>query len=67
MKYHIHDYSDWKDIGAIDTFTYSGGAILQTRKCVVCGKRQLRRTNSVTSSVPSQVTGLLSTMLRGGK
>jgi len=57
---HIHDYDKWEDVGAVETILNSGGAMIQTRVCLTCGKRKYRKTNSVISSDTGVVARLMS-------
>lgn len=64
IKFHLlHDYGKWEDVEAIETSCFTGGAIIQTRVCKICNKRQLRKTNSVTSSGVGNVRAVLNAML----
>jgi hypothetical protein len=56
---HKHTWTKWIDIGAAETNFYQGGAIIQTSHCETCGKRRLRKTNSVTGSGVAQVYHML--------
>lgn len=59
----LHKYDKWITIAAIETKLHHGGAFLQTRECSICGMRQLRKTNSVTSSNISSIRVLLEKFL----
>lgn len=62
---HIHDWSRWEDVGSVATDFYHGGAIIQTCHCNKCGKRKIRKTNSVSSIELSSVARLLSILIKG--
>ena len=59
---HRHKWSRWEDVGVIATRCYGGGAIVQTRVCEKCGKRKLRKTNSVSATQANQVAQILLTL-----
>jgi hypothetical protein len=56
---HIHEWSPWHDIASIETSFHHGGSIIQTSHCLKCGKRKLRKTNSICSANVCEVSRVL--------
>lgn len=68
LNFHFHaKFSKWEDLEAVETLFGTGGAIIQTRICLDCGTRQLRKTNSVSSSDNGDVCNILEHFLNKKK
>lgn len=59
--------TSWEDIGSVETIYHFGGAIVQTRRCVACGKRYLRKTNSINCSQVAAIKSILDNFLNNKK
>lgn len=60
----FHNWDKWEDVGACQTWVHSGGAIIQAKVCRDCGKRVLRKTNSVFATEVYEAKEIISSWLK---